>query len=82
MMTPERIPRLIRFWTKKDGVDFEAQTLQSRRWGFVRKCGKCRRGVIAHGDYLLRTHCLVCGGGVRRSIVAIVKASELEKMTR
>ncbi len=55
-----------RFWTKKDGADFEAEKMGHRRLGVVRKCGKCRMGVIAHGESLLRGHCLVCGGETRK----------------
>ena len=50
------------FWTRKDGMDYEADVVTHRRQGLVRKCGKCSKGVIAHGNSLLRSHCLVCGG--------------------
>jgi uncharacterized protein (DUF983 family) len=55
-----------RFWTRKNGADFEAEREHHRRLGFIRKCGNCKRGVIAHGNSLLRRHCLVCGGEVRK----------------
>lgn len=55
-----------RFWTLKDGIDYEAQAQQSRRHGVIQRCGKCKRGVIAHGGSLLRNHCIVCFGEVRK----------------
>lgn len=55
-----------RFWTRVKGVDYEAEATYHRRLGLIRKCGNCRRGVIAHGESLLRKHCLCCGGEVRK----------------
>ncbi len=55
-----------RFWTMKDGLDSEAERIGHRRFGLIRRCGNCKRGVIAHGESLLRKHCLVCGGEVRK----------------
>ncbi len=55
-----------RFWTRQNGCDYESFTILHRRLGYIRKCGKCFRGVIAHGNSLLRKHCLCCGGEVRK----------------
>ena len=54
------------FWTRKDGVDYEAEPSNRNRIGPVWICGRCRRGVIAHGDSLLGIQCLVCHGDIRK----------------
>lgn len=64
----------VKFWTRKDGLDYECRGSWHRRIGSIQKCGKCRRGVVAHGYSLLRGSCLICGGKVRKSVIEAVSA--------
>jgi hypothetical protein len=54
------------FYTRKDGIDYEAEKGFSMGKGEIRRCGKCGRGVVAHKTGLMRSYCLICGGEVRK----------------
>jgi hypothetical protein len=57
------------------GHKWEARSENHRRLGIVRRCGKCKRGIIGQFNSLLRGHCLVCQCETVRDVLPMVEGA-------
>jgi hypothetical protein len=50
------------FVVMKDGVQIACQLQRHKKYGFIVRCGNCKRGIIARGDepFFSANACKIC----------------------